>query len=335
MSELTTSETLLMCLGAIGFGFMLLSKGGDWLIDAAVYVASAQGVSKLLIGATIVAFGTSAPEMAVSLDAAFKGFHDLSLGNVVGSNTANIALILGLQVAIVGVVQASPMAVRRDVLAMVVASLALVTFSAMGMIPRWGGMAMIAGLILFTLYQVLREKRMAASEPERAIHEHADEQEDAGSSFSSQLHALAFIALGLATLVLGAKILVLGAVIGAKTVGVSEAVIGLTIIAIGTSLPELFAGLAAARKGHGDVAIGNIIGSNLFNILAILGVTATAVPLTISPTMLTNTWIMLAVTAVFSLVLLWRGKVTRPLAFISLGAYVAYTVWLYYGTLSQ
>jgi cation:H+ antiporter len=334
MTELSTPETLLMCLGAIGFGFLLLSKGGDWLIDAAVYVASKQGVSKLLIGATIVAFGTSAPEMAVSLDAAFKGFDDLSLGNVIGSNTANIMFILGVQVAIVGVVAASPQAIRRDVIAMLLASCAILGFAYMGLIPRWGGVAMIAAIVLFTMYQVLREKRLAKSNPERAIHEHEDEQDEAGREFGSQAHALAFIALGLATLVLGAKILVLGAVVGAKTIGVSEAVIGLTIVAVGTSLPELFAGLAAARKGHGDVAIGNIVGSNLFNILAILGITATAVPLTMSPTMLTNTWIMLAVTAAFSVLLLWKGKITRPVALVSIAAYAAYTVWLYYGTLS-
>ncbi len=335
MADLSLLELLLLCVGAIGFGFLLLSKGGDWLIDAAVYVASRQGVSKLLIGATIVAFGTSAPEMAVSLDAAFKGYHDLSLGNVIGSNTANILFILGAQVVLVGLVAVSPQAVRRDIAAMVLASVAISAFAFYGLIPQWGGVAMVLALVAFTLWQIQREKRLARDNPERELHEHAEEQAELSQKFPSQLHAVLTILLGLATLVLGARILVLGATLGAKTMGVSEAVIGLTIVAVGTSLPELFAGLAAARKGHGDVAIGNIIGSNLFNILAILGVTAALVPLTVSAEMLTSTVIMLGVTLAFSLWLLYSGRLSRPAGVVALALYAVYTVWLYYGTLAR
>jgi cation:H+ antiporter len=331
MPQLTEVQLLILCAGAIGFGFYLLARGGDWLIDACVFIASRQGLSKLLIGATIVAFGTSAPEMAVSLDAALKGFHDLSLGNVVGSNSANILFILGLQILIVGVVAASPKALRRDVLAMVIASGALLAFALMGLLPRWGGVVMVSALVLFTIGQIQREKRLARTNPERAAHEHAKEQDDISTAFRNQWHAMGFVLIGLATLVLGARVLVTGAVIGAQTFGISEAVIGLTIVAVGTSLPELFAGLIAARKGHGELAIGNIVGSNLFNILAILGVTAVAVPLTITPEMLTNIVLMVGITVAFSAWLLITGRMTRPLGALMVAAYVAYTIWLYQG----
>lgn len=331
MPQLTEVQLLMLCAGAIGFGFYLLAKGGDWLIDACVFIASKQGLSKLLIGATIVAFGTSAPEMAVSLDAALKGFHDLSLGNVVGSNSANILFILGMQILIVGVIAAAPKALRRDVLAMVMASCALLAFAATGLLPRWGGALMILALVLFTFWQVQREKRMARTNPERAAHEHVEEQDAVSTAFRNQWHAVGFVILGLATLVVGARVLVTGAVVGAQTFGISEAVIGLTIVAVGTSLPELFAGLVAARKGHGELAIGNIVGSNLFNILAILGGTALLVPLTITPEMFTNTVLMLGVTVVFSGWLLVTGRMTRALGAVMVAAYVAYTFWLYQG----
>ena len=318
---MTSSELLLLCTGAIGFGFLLLLRGGNWLIDGAVQLARRMGMSNLLIGATVVAMGTSAPELLVSLDAALQGYDDLAVANAVGSNIGNILFVLSFQLVMVGAITVTPAALRHDIAAVMVASITLAVAARFGILPRWAGIGMVLALAGYVSWQVRRQMR---AEP-------ADAEPTPVAAAPPIWQAGLRVLIGLAALVIGAKFLVQGAVTAAGALGVSEAVIGLTIVAMGTSLPELFAGLVALRKSHGDIAIGNIIGSCLFNLFGILGATAAVVPLTLSHAMEISILIMLATTALLSGLLMGLGRLPRSAGFAGLIIYAAYTGWLYLG----
>lgn len=313
---------ILMTLG----GLVLLFFGGEGLIKGAVSLARNFGLSKLLCSAVIVGFGTSMPEMTVSVGAALKGSSDIAIGNVVGSNIANILLIVGLA-AILCPIFVAGKAVKRDTLVMLGASVVLCALALTEHINFIAGLLMLVALITYIFWSYSQDKKGGA---EMAQHIEEDiEGEPQLSGLKASVYALA----GLGLLMSGAYLLVEGAVAIARDFGLSETVIGLTIVAVGTSLPELATSIVAAYKKHSDVIIGNIVGSNIFNILAILGVTAMISPITIGAQMAsTDVWIMLGVAVFLSLYLLRAQRIGKISGIAMLATYCVYTAWLYIGT---
>jgi cation:H+ antiporter len=246
-------------------GIFLLIFGADLLVRGASQFASTLGVPPLIIGLTVVAFGTSAPELAVSLQAALTGKGDLTLGNVIGSNIANLLLILGIA-AMVGPLPVAPQILRRDLPFLVVASLAMLVLGLNGNLGRTDGIILFAGLLVYFTVTI----REARSSPPPDL---PDEGSSAHREPWAWLFQVGMVAGGLALLVVGADWLVNGATAFARLFGVSELVIGLTIVAIGTSLPEIATSVIAGLRGERDIAVGNVIGSNMMNILAVLGLT--------------------------------------------------------------
>jgi cation:H+ antiporter len=305
-------------------GCALLLMGGEVLVRGAVALSLKLGVSPMLVGMTVVAFCTSSPELVVSVQAALDGHPDVALGNVVGSNIANVGLVLGLTALILPIV-ASPAKIRRDVALMVGASLALAALALTGAIGRSAGIAMLGALVAYVAVAYVSERRQ---EPGHDWHgEGADEFTDVQPS---TIVALVMLIGGVAALLVGANWLVDGATEIAVGLGLPEAVVALTLVALGTSLPELATSLIAARRGHTDVAVGNVIGSNAFNILLILGTTAVISPLTVSERMArVDIPIMLGFTLVAAVALAVRGRVSRLLGGTLVVAYVAYVVVLY------
>lgn len=310
----------------IASGLFLLFLGGEALIKGAVALARHFGLSQLLVSAVIIGFGTSMPEMTVSVGAALKGAPEIALGNVVGSNIANILLIIGLSALIFPFVQ-NAQAVRRDVLAMLGASLLLCALTLYGALGFISGLLMLTGLVAYISWCCIQDRK----KPDNA--ENAIENVD-GESHPPMPMALVYSVIGLGLLVGGAYLLVEGAIALARDFGLSEAVIGLTIVAVGTSLPELATAVVAAMRKQSDIIVGNILGSNIFNILAILGVTAMVEPIPMTGQIASSDiWIMLAVALCFS-ALLWFGqRIGRPVGFGMLAAYCAYTGWLYAGSM--
>ncbi|MVB00115.1 calcium/sodium antiporter [Nitratireductor sp. CAU 1489] len=300
-------------------GFILLFGGGELLVRGAVSAARRFGVAELVIGLTVVGFGTSMPELLVSVEAALKGRPEIAIGNVVGSNMANVLLIGGVTAML------APSGgwggdVRRDVILMLFATALLLLAAACGVLPAWGGLllTLLLGAYLYAHYRASRTGGEA----------------DGGTVVVAPKKpawlAAALLAAGLALLFVGADLLVEGASRIALALGVSEAVVGLSIVAIGTSLPELATSVVAAWRGRAGVAIGNIVGSNIFNILGILGVTALVAPLPISE----RFWridvpLVLAVSLAFAAMLVLRDRLGRKTGFVMLAAYIAYTIGLY------
>ncbi len=313
---------VLMILG----GLVLLFFGGEGLIKGAVSLARNFGLSKLLVSAVVVGFGTSMPEMTVSVGAALKGASDIAIGNVVGSNIANILLIVGVA-AILYPIFIAGTAVKRDTFVMLGASLALCGLAMTGMIGFFAGFLMFAALIGYIAWSYTQDKKSGA---ETVAH---IEEDIEGEPQLSPGKAWVFALAGLGLLVAGAYILVEGAVAIARDFGLSEAVIGLTIVAVGTSLPELATAVVAAYRKHSDVIIGNILGSNIFNILSILGITAMLSPIPVPAQIASyDVWIMLGVAIALSIYLLHGLTIGRFSGIAMLLAYCAYTAWLYLGT---
>jgi cation:H+ antiporter len=307
--------TYLMVAG----GLVLLLVGGDILVRGAVSLSQCFGLPPLLIGLTVVAFGTSSPELVVCINAALAGAPELAIGNVVGSNIANILLVLGLPATIFPIA-CGPGSLRRDTVVMLLASIGFVLLAFGGNIERWHGLLMLAGLLgfLFWCYRSARS-RGYGDDAVSGIDEISGRPRGARS-------ALGFVVVGLAGLVLGSELLVHGAVSIAADAGVSQAVIGLTVVALGTSLPELATSLVAAVRRHGDVAIGNVVGSNLFNLLGIMGITALVAPIPVPAEFVGfDFWVMLAATLLL-LVFAARGRaigrITGGLLSIAYCAYV-------------
>lgn len=309
----------------IAAGIILLFFGGESLIKGAVSLARNFGLSKLLVSAVIVGFGTSMPEMTASVGAALKDSPEIALGNVVGSNIANIFLIVGLT-ALIFPIQAKDKAVKRDAVMMIAASALLCGFALYGSLSFMIGLFMFLGLTGYVAWCYQQDRK-------NSFQTTAHIEEDIEGTPLSVARASFYSLAGLGLLVGGAYLLVEGAISLARDFGLSEAVIGLTIVAVGTSLPELATSIVAALRKHSDVIVGNILGSNIFNILAILGVTAMikTVPVT-GQIASTDVWIMLAVAFVFALPL-WLGlRIGRGAGIAMLVAYCAYTAWLYTGT---
>ena len=304
-------------LAFIAAGLVLLFVGGEGLVRGSVAIAERMRISKLVVGMVIVGFGTSTPELLVSLQAALAGSPEIAIGNVIGSNIANILLIIGAAALIWPIANADP-SMRREGLVMLAVSAALVPLLMTGMVSRVAGIAMLVLLAayLFITYRIESRRRESAFTHEA--------EEVAGIPLKPAM-ASAAVVIGLGMLMLGARLLVDGATGIARDFGVSEAVIGLTIVAVGTSLPELATSVVAAWRKHADVALANIVGSNIFNILAILGLTAVVSPVPVESRFASfDAPVMLGVAAVLVVLLFTVKQIGRPLAVLLLAAYAAY-----------
>lgn len=293
-------------------GLVGLLFGGEALVRGSVGIARRLAIAPLLIGLTVVGFGTSTPELLVSVDAALRGVPDIAIGNVVGSNIANILLIVGLS-ALVWPIRVLGGTLRRDTGVMMAAALVLIPVFWLGAIGRLSGAVLVAGLIAYLVWAYLRPG--------------AGKAEDDPSPMVPLWQSALWVAVGLVALMLGARLLVDGAVSIARGYGVSEAFIGLTIVAVGTSLPELATSLIAALRRQSEIAIGNIVGSNIFNVFGILGVTAVIAPIPVAPRFLTfDLPVMIAVSLVLTGLLLTRPVIGRGVGVALLAGYAAY-VW--------
>jgi cation:H+ antiporter len=312
-----------------------LWKSADLLVAGAVALAQRLGVSPLIIGLTIVAMGTSAPEVAASIAAAVRDNGDMAIGNVFGSNIANLALVGGL-VALIRPLRIQLRTLRREIPVMLLVALLLWPVLYDSNLSRPEGFVLLsvfAVLILLTVYAVRREsktenaKRLATETTEK------NEEMDSRLRGNDIKKSVFFIVIGLAGLALGAEMAVRGAVVIGGRIGLSDAVIGLTIIAIGTSLPELATCLVAAVKGQHDISIGNLVGSNIFNTLLVTGTAGVICPFTMEESGLaggTYYWIMIAVSAGFAvLVVLGRRVIGRAGGVILLCTYLGYMVYLF------
>jgi cation:H+ antiporter len=307
----------------IAAGLACLFAGGEALVRGSVATAHKLGVSPLLIGLTLVGFGTSAPELVTSVAAAFAGSPGIAVGNVVGSNIANILLILGLTAVIVPIVTSRD-AIYRDGLALIIASLACLGIVLTGFANQVHGIVLIVLLGVYLAYTIYREQRV--QDPASDLHRAETEIAEPGPQRLPT--ALALALAGLVLTVLGAKLLVSGAIALAESAGLSETLIGLTIVAVGTSLPELSASIVAAVRRQTDLALGNILGSNLFNTLGILGITAIVHPLEIPVEIARfDIWVMLTATAAMLAFALTGGRLCRWEGGGLLAGYFAYLAW--------
>lgn len=319
---------IILSIVKLVIGFLLLVKGADSFVDGASSIAKKLRIPAFVIGLTIVAFGTSAPELAVSLTAALKGSNDIAIGNVVGSNIFNTLVVLGASAAITPIVVEKGM-IKKDyplsIFAAVllgVLSLDRILFKAPAMtISRVDGVVLLVAFAFF-MYTTVREglKERAASM----------QQSEEGNEIPQMSigKGLFLLVLGLAGIVLGGDSTVEGAKEIARAFGWSEALIGLTIVAFGTSLPELVTSVIAARKGESDIAVGNVIGSNIFNIFFILGTSATILPMNVSDTYLYDIAMLVAVMVLTYLPIAKTKKVSRGMGIVMVAVYLAYTVYL-------
>lgn len=308
--------------GLIIAGIVLLTVGGEALIRGALGVARRLGVSALLSGLVIVGFGTSMPEMAVTVDAALSQKPDIALGNVVGSNIVNVALILGVTALIVPLT-VRPMALRRDALTVLAASVLFLLLAVGGTIGRLDALLLLLALAAYLAWAWRSERGLDT--PAAGVH--AAEGGEKAVVPQSPLMAGVLVIAGLGLLIAGSRVLLIGAVGLATTLGIPEAVIGLTLVAAGTSLPELSVSVIAAWRRHGDVVVGNILGSNIFNLLGILGVSALLQPLPLHARMSGfDQWVMLAAAVVMAVFLFTRRQVSRIEGMVLLAGYLAYLV---------
>jgi len=311
----------MLIAASLAGGLVALILGAQLLVRGASRLALSFGISPLVVGLTVVAMGTSSPELAVSVQGAWSGQTDLALGNVVGSNIFNVLFILGMSALITPLVVAGQV-IRQEVPIMIGASLLLFACALDGAIGRLEGGVFLLGLVAYTLFLIVQSRRNQANSNDI----------DAAGGWDARLPGqLALVGGGLLLLVMGSNWLVSGAVALATRLGVSELVIGLTIVAAGTSLPEVATSVLAALRGERDIAVGNVVGSNIFNILGVLGVTAVVAPagLPVAPAMLSFDLPAMVAVAVACLPIFFTGStIARWEGAVFLGYYVAYTGFL-------
>jgi len=312
-------------LFVVGLG--LLVGGAEVMVRGASRLATTLGVRPLVVGLTVVAFGTSAPELAVGVSSAVSGNADIALGNVVGSNIANVLLVLGLA-ALVMPVATGIQLVRREVPLMIAASLALWLMAFAGEITRIEGLILLAGIVAYTAFLVRASRREAP-----AIATEFSEEFGVGAGRGPLVMAanLGLAAVGLAMLLVGADWIVNGAVAVATSLGVPQIIVGLTIVAVGTSLPEIATSVLAGLRGHRDIAVGNVVGSCIFNILMVLGATAlvSPQPIAVAPSLLVVDVPLMVAAALGCLPILYTGQVVnRREGALLLAVYVAYLAYL-------
>lgn len=310
-------------------GFFLLIGGAEFLVRGASSLAIAVGISPLVVGLTVVAYGTSAPELAVTINATYNGQADLALGNVVGSNIANILLVLGIG-ASVGALVVRTQLVRQEIPLMIGASVLVLLFGLDRRIGQIDGAILTLGAISYTVY-VVRKSRKEIKALETKFADAYNAEKDKVKGKGKLVLHLGMIALGLFLLVTGADWLIDGAVAIAEIFGVSKLVIGLTVVAVGTSLPEIATSVMASLKNQRDIAVGNAVGSNLFNILLVLGLTALVSPtgVAVNHTALTfDIPVMIAVALAALPIFFTNYRIDRWEGFLFLGYYAAYTAYL-------
>ena len=336
---LATLEFMLLATGILIAGILLLIKGADWLVEGSSSLAKRFGVSDLMIGLTVVAFGTSMPELLVNIVSSIEGANDIAIGNIVGSNIANILLILGVASVIRNIaVKTStvwneiPLAFLAVVVLQLMANDRIVDHYPASELSRSDGLAFLAFFLIFLWYV----SKMWRTE---------DEAEDDGVAKKGAFVSLGLVAAGLSLLILGGKLTVDGAIDIASLLGISQALIGLTIVAIGTSLPELVTSVFAAMRNKADIAVGNIVGSNIFNVFWIMGVSATIHPIQLQPALNVDLFVAILATVVLFIAvhtghvprrifLFWRQRqahvIERADGVIMLllyAAYIGYLVW--------
>jgi len=308
---------MLLQIAMLAGGLVLLTIGAEYLVRGAISLANRLGMPPLLIGLTVVGFGTSMPELLVSLQAALGGSPAIAVGNVVGSNTANILLILGTA-AVISPIAARIPNLKRDMVMMLASAVIMLGLGYWGIVNIWLGLAMFALLAAYLAWVTHTDRRRMTAEEAELVVKIAGWKE------------AVFIVGGLIALFFGADLLINAATAIARSFGISEAVIGLTIVAVGTSLPELATSVVAAFRRHAEIALGNVVGSNIFNILGILGITAVVVPVPIETSMASfDIPFMLVVSLALIALILIAGRISRGAGIAMLAIYTSYVVWLF------
>jgi cation:H+ antiporter len=310
-------------------GLALLIVGAEGLVRGASRMALGLGISPLVVGLTVVAFGTSAPELAVSIQSALAGPNgaDVALGNVVGSNIANVLLILGISAAITPLVVQQQL-IRLDVPLMIGISVVVFVMALDGTISRIDGLILFAGIVAYTVFAIRQSRRESAEVQEEY---RAEFDANKPQSVGDWMKNILMLIGGLALLVVGARWMVDGAISFARAFGVSELVIGLTIVAVGTSLPEIATSIIAALRGERDIAVGNVVGSNIFNLLSVLGLSSIVAPegVNVAPAALNFDMPVMIAVAVACLPIFFTGRlIARWEGWLFLGYYIAYTLYL-------
>ena len=327
--DVSDIDILILSLSAVALGMFFLVKGGDWTVDSSVYVAHKLKISPMVVGFTILAFGTSFPELLASATANLKGAPGIAIGNVLGSNVANVLMVCGAT-AILTPLIAQPKILMRDTIVMLLCTVVLTVLMLTDHLDRWIGLSLFLLLLVYT-YVKYRLAVKAAEDDKNAGKDSSAEQED--TAFESMKKALLFLLAGLVIISFGADLLVRGSVVTARLLGVPELVIGLSMIAIGTSLPELSTCFAAAKKGHTDVVLGNIIGSNIFNILMIIGICIFLKPIAMSDidsrAVTLDVWVTLGVMVLFSLWIMFFRKIGKISGSVFVLFYIVYIVLQY------
>ncbi len=314
---------ILVNLGWLALGLTLLSIGADWLVKGASELALRAGITPLVIGLTVVAFGTSAPELLVSLQANLNPNTqaDIAVGNVVGSNICNIALLLGLA-ALIRPLTVGSQVVKREIPILLGVTAIFMAMIWNGRLELWEGWLLVAGIVAYVITSVRLARRhpgdFHVDLPEDVV------QESRGPAWKS----VAWVLIGLGGLVIGADRLVFGGVAIAQKFGVPEVVIGLTLVAVGTSLPELATTIAAARRNETDIIAGNIIGSNLFNIMAVMGLASAIKPIEVETLNRLDLWVMGGFTLVLVPFLARRARINRIEGALLMMGYFTYCTWL-------
>lgn len=310
----------------VASGLLLLLIGGEIVVRGAVSLAQNLSVPPLVIGLTIVAFGTSSPELVVSIDAVLSGVPEIAVGNIVGSNIANILLVLGLP-AIFFPITCDVQTIRRDGAVMLMVTLGFILLCWYGHFSIWHGSAMLCLLCVYLIWAYVSGQNKQESTAETII----DEIQEISNRPRTTLGSLGFILAGIVGLVYGADMLITGGVRFAISAGVSEATIGLSLIALGTSLPELATTIVAAFRRQGDVAIGNVIGSNLFNILGVMGIAASVQVVPIAEQFISyDLWVMLSAAMLATPFVLWGRTISRRYGVFLAAAYLIYLLSLYH-----
>lgn len=323
---------MLIAITAIFAGILLLLWSADRFVEGAAAIAQHAGLPPLLIGMVIVGFGTSAPEIVVSAIAALEGNPSLALGNAIGSNIVNIGLILGI-VALIAPISVHSAVIRRELPLLVGASIVvgiILLDNGISLMDALILLGLFAGFMIWSIYTALKQRDDAfGQEMEQELATHA----------MSRARALLWLSVGLLILIASSRLLVWGAVNVAQQLGMSDLIIGLTIVALGTSLPELAASLIAVRKGEHDIAVGNVVGSNLFNILAVVGIAGVINPMSnLTPAIVSRDWsTMMLITAILFLMTIGlrvRGRLNRIDGGVLLVIFIAYNLWLVHSVTS-
>ena len=297
----------------LALGFTMLIKGADWFVDGASGIATKFGIPQLVIGLTIVAMGTSAPEAAVSISAAISGNADITIGNIVGSNILNIFIILGISAVITTLAVASS-TIKYETPFMILVTILLLVLGLDKTIGLIDGIILIIAFIAYLTYLFIMAKNNKEEQPE--------------AKQMAIWKAILLTIIGLALIILGSNVTVDAATAIAKAFGVSERFIGLTIVALGTSLPELFTSVSGARKHNADIAIGNIVGSNIFNILFVVGISSIIIPVPFASNFIFDTIVAIIAAALLLICCLKTKSLKRPAGILMLICYAAYFIMI-------